>query len=185
MKYFLGFLAVVGLVIVVFFLVLGGLNSGKGSISKNHIVLSDYANTSTVMRLTTEGPVNADQNHRVVRITIGRDQNMIEEIRGYQGSVVKQQTYANNQQAYETFLKSLQLLNFTKGNTKSTIVDDRGYCPTGYRYTYEIVSGSTTPEHFWGSSCGQGNFQGLSANIRALFKAQIPDYAQFVSSSRL
>ena len=187
MKYFLGFLAVVGLIVLVFVLVLGGLGGGKkGPTNKPaEIILSDYTNTATSMRLTIDGPVNANQLHRAIRITIGRDQNVIEQINGYQGTVAKKQSYNSNSQAYETFLRSLQKFNYTKGDTTPALADERGYCPGGQRYIYEIVSGVDTTERFWGSTCGQGTFKGAGPAVRALFRAQIPNYNQFVSGTGL
>ncbi len=187
MKYFLGFLAVVGLIVLVFVLVLGGLGGGKkGAPNKpSEVILSDYTNTATIMRLTVDGPVNADQLHKAVRITVGRDQNVIELITGYQGTVAKKQSYNTNTQAYETFLRSLQKLNFTKGDSTPALADERGFCPSGERYIYEIMSGVDTVERYWGSTCGQGTFKGIGPSVRALFRAQIPDYNLFVNGTGL
>ena len=174
MKYFLGFLAAVGLVVLVFILVLRGLSGGH----KQNVqtLLTDYTSTDTVMRLTIDGPVKADQNHQAVRITIGRDSNLIEMVKGYQGQVVNQQAYPNNEAAYGVFLRALQLNGYTKGNTDPEKADDRGVCASGYRYEFEIITGGSSVQRFWTTSCGGGTFAGRPATVRSLFRAQIPDY---------
>jgi hypothetical protein len=178
MRYFLGFLAAIGLIVLVFILVLRGF-SGGGKPPVNKAVLSDYTSTETVMQLTLDGPVNADQNHERVRITIGRTINTIEIMKGYENKVVDSRIYPNNEEAYGNFLRSLQLLGYTKGNADPKFADERGACPLGQRYVYEIVSGDASVQRFWNTSCnGGGTFTGAANNIRTLFKQQIPDYSQ-------
>lgn len=183
MKYFLAFMGVVVLIVLVFVLVLNGLHGGSKSPKLAPTVLSDYANTSTAMRLTIDGPINANQNHREVRVTVSRDQNLIEVIQGYQGSVITQQSYANNEPAYEDFLKALQTLGYTRGDNTPALADERGMCPTGERFIYEIDSGATSPQRYWGSSCGNGTFKGSGQAVRNLFRAQIPDYNAITAST--
>jgi hypothetical protein len=186
MKYFLAFLGVVALIVVVFVLVLNGLHgSGSKTPKASQVVLSDYANTSTVVRLTVDGPVTADQNHRAVRVTVGRDQSLVEVIKGYQGSVIAQQSYANNTAAYETFLKSLQTLGFTKGDSTPALADERGYCPTGERFIYEIDSGATSVQRYWSSTCSTGTFKGSGQSVRTLFRSQIPNYNVITAGTQL
>ncbi|HSX34197.1 MAG TPA: hypothetical protein VLF62_00960 [Candidatus Saccharimonadales bacterium] len=181
MKYFIGFIGVVALIILVFVLIVRGFSGGGSKNDKPQTDLSDYTNTSTVMRFTTEGPVTANQNYDEIRITVGRDASTVEVVNGYQGNVVKAKTYPNNSDAYGNFLRSLQLLNFTKGNPDPKLADERGYCPTGNRYVYEIVSGNADVQRFWIGTCGVGTFKGNSQVIRSLFRSQIPDYATFTS----
>jgi len=176
MRYFLGFLAAIGLIVLVFILVLRGFSGGKQPANK--AVLTDYASTETVMQLTLDGPVNADQNHERVRISVGRTINTIEIMKGYENKVVDSRIYPNNEEAYGNFLRSLQLLGYTKGNADPKLADERGVCPLAQRYVYEIVSGDATVQRFWNGSCGGGTFGGNANNVRALFKQQIPDYSQ-------
>jgi hypothetical protein len=176
MKYFLGFLAAVGLIVLVFILILRGFSGHKQPAPKT--ALSDYANTSTVVRLTIDSPVTADVSHHAVRVTIGRDQNSVEMFQGYQGKVTALYNYSNNQEAYDTFLRSLQLLGYTKGDPAPEKADERGYCANGNRYIYEIVSGAATVQRYWFSSCSVGTFKGNGAIIRNLFRKQIPDYSK-------
>ncbi|HSX16680.1 MAG TPA: hypothetical protein VLH86_01105 [Patescibacteria group bacterium] len=183
MKYFLGFLAVVTLVVLVFILVLKGF-SGPAK-PKNAINLLDYANSKTVVRLFVEGRVTADNLHRSYRITIGRDANTIEVMNGYKYEVVNAQTYANNNSAYADFLRALQLLNFTKGNPDPKLADTRGYCPNGSRYSYEIETAGQEVQHYWTTSCGGGTFHGNSSAARTLFMRQIPDFNKLTAGVQL
>jgi hypothetical protein len=176
MKYFLGFLAVIALVVVVFILVLKGF-SGPAK-PKNAIILSDYANSQTEVSVTVDGPVNADQKHQAYRITIGRDANTIEVLHGYKYDVVNAQTYPSNSEAYTSFLKSIQLLGFTKGDPDPAKTDPRGYCPLGNRIIYRIQTGNEDVQKYWTTTCAGGTFKGQSAAIRSLFIKQIPDFSK-------
>jgi hypothetical protein len=177
MRYFLGFLAAIGLVVLVFILILRGLSGPRQS--NVQTLLTDYSKTQTVMRMTIDGPVNADQNHRQVRVTVGRDENMVETITGYQGEVLDTKTYPNNEEAYYTFLRALQLQGYTKGNPDEARADERGVCATGKRYIFEIITGSATVQRYWTTSCdGGGTFTGNTSTIRLLFQKQVPDYSK-------
>jgi hypothetical protein len=180
MKYFLGFLAAVGMVVLVVVLIFRGF-SGSGKPTTKQTVLSDYANTSTLVRLTIDGPVTADQEHDVVRITIGRDGNTLEVLNGYQGALVKSQSYNSNTEAYGNFLRSLQFLGYTKGDPLPANADERGHCPAQNRYIYEIISDSAKVQRYWSDQCGGGTFKGKPTNVRSLFRAQIPDYGKLTS----
>lgn len=182
MRYFLGFLAVVTLVIVVFVLVLRGFTGDK---PKEEINLLDYANSQTVVRLVVDGPVVADQNHQGYSITVGRDANVIEVTKGYNEEVVRAQTYSNNSEAYANFLRALQLQNFTKGVDDPSRAEMRGFCPNGSRFVFEIETTGRNVQRFWTSTCGGGTFRGNSAAVRNLFSRQIPDFNKLTADVRL
>ncbi|HUS25801.1 MAG TPA: hypothetical protein VMY99_00440 [Nevskiaceae bacterium] len=184
MRYFLGFLAAIGLIVLVFILILRGF-SGNSNSPKRVAPLSDYATTNTVVQLTIDGPVVAEDLHRGVRITVGGSENRLEIYQGYQNNVIQSKTYANNEQAYGVFLRALQLASFNKGNAEGP-ADERGVCATGSRYIYEIIDGNTDVQRYWSTSCGgQGNFQGSPAPIRNLFSKQIPDYGPILSAYKV
>jgi hypothetical protein len=171
MRYFLGFLAVIGVLVLIFVLILRG--GGKDSVETQ---LTDYTATQTVMRLTIDGPVNADQDHRVIRVTVGRNLTTIDIIQGYEGHTLDSRSYANNEDSYGTFLRALQLAGYTDGNDDPELTDSRGVCSTGRVYTMEIITGSDTVQKFWRTSCDSGTFGGETNLIRKLFRLQIPDY---------
>jgi hypothetical protein len=183
MRYFIGFLSVFALVLLVLLLIIRGL-SGDDS-DKNQRKLSDYARSDTVMRLTIDGPINADTEHQGVRVTIGRSENSVEILQGYRRIAVASQTYANNEQAYITFLKALQLLGYTRGNPDENLRDERGYCPEGDRYIFEIKTGSQEIQRYWRTTCKEGTFRGDTTPVINLFQAQIPDYAEFTKDVEL
>lgn len=178
MRYFLGFLAAVGLVVLVFVLVLRGFSGGKDSVE---VKLTDYTATDTVMQMTVDGKVVADQEHQMVRITVGRAENKIELINGYQNQVVDTKTFPNNEEAYGTFLRALDLLGYTKGDINPKKGDERGVCATGQRFIFEIKTGSANVQRFWKTTCGSGTFKGNSSEVRNLFRAQIPEYSKITS----
>jgi len=184
MKYFLGFLAVIVLVIVVFVVVLRGF-TGNSRKPQQQINLMDYTNSQTVVKFTADGPVTADPNHYGYRITVGRDSSTIEIVQGYQNNVTQAQTYDNNTAAYADFLRALQLQNFTKGDSDSAKSDDRGVCPNGTRYTFEIDNNGQTVQRYWSTSCGGGTFRGSANTVRSLFQRQIPDYTKYTAKLQL
>lgn len=175
MKYFLGFLASIGLIILAFVLVLHGVGSGSKDKPKP-TPLVDYANTSRTVELTVQGPVTADENHKAVRITVGQNSKQIEILQGYDETVATTQSYPNTESAYAEFLRALDLNGFTRGTTTTANKDDRGYCSSGYRYAVAMYDGADQKQRFWASSCGRGSFAGNITVMRTLFQKQIPDY---------
>jgi hypothetical protein len=187
MKYFIGFLVSVGLIVLVIILVMRGLSGGPKPVIQ--APLSDYASTTSVVRLTVAGPIVGDQQFHSYQITVGRDQASIETRKGYQNSVIDQKSYANNQEAYFNFLRALDLAGFTKGDTKSPNKDERGMCAIGDRYVVQIKNDNSDVERFWTSTCrGQnGNFRGSIDQVRLLFNKQIPiaDFSKLTNSLNL
>jgi len=168
--------ALVGIGIIVLFIVLMvKIFSHNGSSSQStSIDLGNYNSNNATVTLLIDGPTNVDQDHRQVKITVGNIQNQIDVIQGYQGNVINTQSYSSNDSAFAAFLQSLQVLNFTKGNTKST-VDYRGYCPTGERYVYTFNDGQKDLFTYWSTSCNQGTFGATNPRqVRQLFIHQIP-----------
>ncbi len=175
MKYFFGFLASIGLIVFVFILIIRGF-SGSGSKKNIPAPLVDYANTSVQMQYTIDGQINADQEHEALRITVDQNESKIEVLKGYTQAVAETKTYPSNQDAYGTFLRALDVAGYTKGNSDSAKKDERGFCPNGFRYNFDIVDGSSNKQHYWATSCGQGTSKGNTNTIRSLFQQQIPDY---------
>lgn len=181
MRYFLAFLIVVGLVILGFILFFRLLFSGSGEdqpVDKPAESLTRFANTEAIMRFTVDGPVAADQEHYKIRIDVSRDVNEISLITGYENDVTKSERFNNNSTSYADFLRAIDLAGFTLGDPNPNLVDDRGYCPSGNRYIYEIIEGDKTTQRWWSTSCAQdeGNFRGSSSQVVPIFQAQIPEY---------
>lgn len=186
MRYFIGFVAVVILVVGVFMLVLKGFSgNGNDTKKKTEINLVDYSNSETVVKLVVDGPIVADENHRGYRITIGRDATTFEGYKGYDKSVFRAQTYANNTEAYANFLRALQLQDFTKGIDDPALADMRGVCPNGSRFEFIVETAGQNEQRYWSSTCGGGTFKGDSQTIRSLFSRQVPDFNKQTADIRL
>lgn len=141
------------------------------------VTISDYANTTTEVRMTIRGPVNSDQEHEDLQITVGRDSTTGELINGYQGEVTRSQFVSNNPSSYKTFLSALSNSGFTSRQLPQRGVQYDGACPKGVRYTFEFLSEDTlAPRSTWATSCSErmGTFAGGLLTVKNLFYAQIP-----------
>ena len=182
MRYIFGLLVGVLLLVVVFLLIIRAFG---GNSPKVEVFLPDYAQTETVVRMTVEGQVNVNQDHRLAKVTIGRSSNTMNLVEGYQGRVLQTKSYASNEAAYTTFLRALQLQGYTEGDDDPKKEDSRGFCPTGKVYTFQIITGDDAVQSFWTTSCGGGTFKGNTDVIRQLFRAQLPDYFKIIRGTRL
>ena len=177
MRYFLGFFATVLLIILLIILLVHG--GSKPSVPPITKTLDSYASSGGVASMLIDGPVNANSQHVQVRITIDRDNARYEQLTGYDGDVVKQLNFDNTQSAYEAFLLSLAHAGFTKGNPSKQLTDERGYCPTGRRYVFELTQQDRTVERYWATSCGKPKtYLGNLDLTITLFQAQVPNYSQ-------
>jgi len=178
MRYFIAFVTALGLLFLLVFLLFHGGGSKPKITAKS---LATYANSSTQAQLTIDGPINAEQSHQAVRITVANDQVTFEQIQGYQGSVKNLQSFASNQDAYVNFLLALQHAGFTLGNNASALKDERGYCPLGDRYIFRLTQNGQDLERYWATSCGKPKtYLGSISLTLALFQAQVPGYNQLV-----
>jgi hypothetical protein len=181
MRYIIGFLVTIGLIIVALILIFHG--GGTPTPTVTAPVLSQYATSDTEVRLTIDGPVNSPEEHRQVRITVGQGQTEADVLQGYTGQVLKSQTTNNDSTSYAAFLHSLELAGFTKGSTDAKLRDERGYCPQGDRFVYEIIgSNQNDKQRYWYTSCGQGSYKGQSQLTNDLFRAQVPKYDTLVGN---
>jgi hypothetical protein len=183
MRYLVGFLSIFALILLVLLLIIRGFSGDGGGDDRKQ--LTTYARTGTVMRLTIDGPINADLQHQGVRITVGRSETQVEILQGYRQIPVASQTYTSNEEAYGTFLRALQLMNYDRGDKNPTLRDERGFCPDGNRYIFEIANGSNQIQRYWRTSCKEGNFKGDLPGIVDLFENQIPDYGKFIKGVEL
>ena len=184
------FLIAIALVALVVILIVRSISltrtedGGEATTAQTNLV--DYAGTSTVVRLTIQGPIVADQDFRWTEITIGSGKNEITTLQGYNGRVDTAQSFESNSTAYANFLRALDLEGFTLGNSEEKFADYRGFCPAGQRYIYEIINGNETRQQYWSASCGRmGNFEGNATSVLNLFRAQIPGYRSIVGASRV
>lgn len=184
MRYLIGLLVIIAVMIFIIIRLLAGGSSGPEPLPRD---LTSYANTSTVVRMTIDNPVQATSAHRVIQITVGRDATDFTLFQGYERSVLNQKTYPMTTTAYAAFLRSLQFSGrFNDGNDDPALKDERGYCALGDRYVFEIIDDSgEVLQHFWATSCGEKTFKGEEEVVESLFMAQVPDYDTLVSDVEL
>lgn len=181
MRYLLGILATIGLIVLILVLLLRG---GGSTPEVKPLKLSDYATSNSSVHYIIDGPIVADQDHDQINIDVDANQVTFTLYQGYEGDVVKQQSYPNNQDAYTVFLKALQQEGFTKGNNDKALSDERGRCPLGQRRIYSFTDGSDQLMRYWSTSCGDKTFGGETGKIDALFRRQVPDFGKLVSGSQ-
>jgi hypothetical protein len=148
------------------------------------VSLTDRVGSDARVRYTIVSPVAANETHNSIVITVSPANRTVQALQSYEDIVADSRDFPNNQAAFADFAQALQDAGFTKTNA-STDEDERGACPTGQRYVYELIDNSGTVSRLWSTSCNnQGTFSGNAALIRQLFQAQIPDYTKFRSSVR-
>jgi hypothetical protein len=188
MKYFFGFLASIGLIILVFILILRGFG-GKPQ-GQQPDPLTDYANSDALVRMTVDGPIVSDQQHQAYRITVGRSETRIETLQGYEYDAIDTKTYNNNQEGFTNFLRAIEFAGFAKGvkDVDNQQQDERGVCATGNRFVFEIIDGTSQVQRYWSTSCGNnGTFKGKTEQVKRLFDRQVPspDFTQLTGHLRL
>lgn len=174
MRIFTVFIIAIALIVLILVIIIKSITSGP---PKSAIDLNSYANTGAVAQLLIDGPVNADQAHQQIQISVGNTNTQFQILSGYQGQVAQSKTFANNTPAFAVFLHALNLAGFTKGNTDPKLGDDRGFCPDGDRYVFTLSQGADTIQRYWATSCGgQGTYGGDVNLTLDLFQKQVPDY---------
>jgi hypothetical protein len=184
-RFLISLLVGIGLIVVVLILIFrGGSSPAPGSNPAANLL--SFANTSTTVQLTDSFPVSADQTHHAFMTVVGKDQTTFTVEQGYQGQVLRSQTYQNNSSAYAVFLRALQIAGYNRGNNDPKLADERGYCPLGHVYTYEVKDGNNTLMRYWATSCGGlGNSRGRTDLILQLFQRQVPDYNKLTQNITL
>lgn len=188
MKYVLGVFGVLVLLILAIILIFRrapqpGVNNQTG---QKQVVLGEYETKPATVSLVTRGEVTAEEERRAIRITVSRDERVLEVLEGYEEKVLSRQTYPNNEDAYKIFLSALDTAGFSR-QQKSEYKDERGVCPMGRRYVYRLQDGSEQILRTWNTSCSakSGTFGGNGGVTRRLFQEQIPDYSQQTRGVRL
>jgi hypothetical protein len=182
MKYILGFFVTILLLIVLVMLLVFGGNDKK-SVPNTSKTLDSYSKTEALTRLTVDGPINAPEVHRATRITVSKSETTLEQLRGYDGQVIDVKIYPNTQTSYLSFLRALDLAGFTKGDTSESLKNDRGYCPLGSRYIFELQDKGKQLQRFWSTTCkGAKSYEGNTSLTVQLFKNQVPNYSKVTTT---
>lgn len=183
---------VIGIAAIIL-IILGVVAFGQMQRDKNgassqpqRIDLTDYTAGNTTVRMTTEGPLVANERHTSTVITVSSTVRSVEANRTYAGTTAASHDYPNNQVAYEEFIYGLSHANFTDVSTKKTDEDPRGYCPNGQRYVYELIQDEQIVLSAWSNSCNSKaqTFKGNGSLVQQLFQKQIPDYAEIVKAAK-
>lgn len=180
MRYLIGLLVTIGLLILLIVIIVQ--SGGKGKTPQTTKSLQSYSVTNAVARLTNDGPINAEQIHKQIQITVGQNNVTIETITGYNNSVTYQQNYANTEAGYYNFLSALSHAGFTKGNADPSLKNETGYCPLGNRYVFEFMQDGKKLIRSWATSCGKPTtYLGALGLTLALFQNQVPEYSTISS----
>ncbi|MCA9327549.1 hypothetical protein KDA14_03405 [Candidatus Saccharibacteria bacterium] len=173
-------LVVVGLIWLIVLLFSKVFTSGNQTSSVQTTNLSTYARLGTSATYTVQGPIVVDQDHRSIRISVTSSESTIELISGYNNTVINEQAFENTQAGYSAFLKGLDTLGFSDGNSQMNS-DEQGQCPLRSRYTYQLTDNGKQIFKFWSTDCGTGSFKGSRASVKTLFERQVPRtvYSEF------
>lgn len=175
LRYFVGFIITLGLIIALIILLFSGGNNSKKSVSQP--LLSSYAATNATVLMTIDGPITAPQNHTQIRVSVNRNNATFQQLVGYDGAVVNAKSYSNTSNSYGAFLRAIMRAGFSLGNTNPTISDPTGYCPLGNVYHFELINEGVVLQNFWTTSCGSPKtYKGNTDLTISLFRSQIPDY---------
>lgn len=171
-----------GLIILLVVMIFSG-GDKKPDVPATKKSLVSYVDTDAEVSMTVEGPINADTNHQQYSITVSRNNVTYEQTRGYEASVVKSRTYANNQTAYYDLLAALTRANFTSGNDDKALKEYRALCPLGNRYIFRLTQDGENLEQYWITSCGGlKTYNGDFGLTTTLLKSQVPDFASLNSN---
>jgi hypothetical protein len=191
MRYILGVFGVILLAILAIILIFTrSSNTGPASNAsvKAPIVINllEQDNAESNVKLTIQGRLVGEDQRRSIRITVNQSQRTIEVIQGYENNVIKSQSYPNTPAAYSTFIRAINNAGFTKYR-KGANSDERGACPQGQRYIYELNKGSEQMQRLWSSSCNtsDGSLAGNGPRIRQIFQDQIPGYERYTADVNL
>lgn len=138
-----------------------------------------YIQAGNGVQLEVQGAVKGEEEFKLYKITITPSERKIQLIRGYDGSVEKEESFANTQEAYEVFMRSIGLLNFDS-KIAGVSDDERGFCPMGRRYVYSVLnSNEAVISRSWATSCGNNGNARVSSGVRVLFEKQIPKFYDY------
>lgn len=187
MKYVLGIFGFIILTIVAVVLLVSvtSTRTSNNQTGKKVVTMADYTDNGTVT-YTTQGKVVGEGEYKEIRFVINASERRVQLLSGYGERVVREQSFANNKAAFDTFMRALGNAGYSREKT-STITDSRGVCPLGLRYLYNLKDNGKDVVNTWATSCNSrdGTFGGDQSLIRVLFENQVPRFNDFVGSDDL
>lgn len=189
MRYGLAILIVAFLAVVTVAVVVGGNDSDSGSSAPKVTKAVDYENDDdAALAWTQQGKLVGEDQRQAIRITITRNKRQVEVLSGYPERVERSTEFANSPEGFAAFTRALDNAGFGRERTV-TQSDERGMCPGGNRFIYEVKDAGQQIMRTWSDNCNRSNgtFGGGSTagQIGGLFKNQITDYSDFISGVQL
>lgn len=180
MRYFFGFLITIGLLFFVIILIMRG---GGNDTQVTTRTLASYASTGSEVSFLNDGRINAASLHTQVLITVDAEKVTYRQLVGYDGHVVATRHFANTQNAYSAFLSGLANVGFAIGlGEEGSTASEKGVCPLGQRYIFEMNEGSKQILRSWSTSCGTHTYKGNASSTIQLFQAQVPGYQELTQN---
>jgi hypothetical protein len=156
--------------------------------------LLDKPSAETAVRMSVRGPITAQESHYSIAMTISQASRNLTIWRGYDGSIMTEESLANSAGSFADLTAALNRASFME---KLENVDEAnaGICAVGQLIQFEILEYKTdengkisekSAEKLWTTSCSNltGNFGGLSANVIDLFLDQIPDARNRIAAAK-
>lgn len=158
----------------------GLFSSSDEAVPEEEIVqLTDYIDTDAVATMIWASPVRSDEEYREIQVSVTRDYAILEVVQGYEGNVIASKEVENNQASFEVFMRAIELEGFMESR-EADPDDDRGVCPRGNRYIFDLSNDGERISRLWSTSCNRrhGNLAGDRTDLQRVFLAQIPDYKE-------
>lgn len=140
------------------------------------------------VRYVQDGEITAPETHYSIVITVSATSRRIEIYQGYNSAPLRSESYTNSSASYDAYYAALKNVGFFAVRDDPNNTDRTSYCPLGIRYSYLAGNDISDPElNSWSASCSAkaGTFAGNKADVKTLFKKQIPDYTNFVKGITL
>ena len=155
--------------------------------------LLDKPNDKTAVRMSVRGPITAQEEHYSIALTINASARELLIFRGYEGKIMTQEKLENSKASFDDFLSALSRAGMAKESQNEE--NPQGICAIGQIIKFEIFENhqnengaisEKSAKSLWTTSCPglTGNFDGLTANVIALFLDQIPDARNRISAAK-
>lgn len=172
------------LLVVVFFVIRlagGGDSVPPSFLTDEEVVLSESINNTSSVQFTVVGPTVAQEDHRVTRFIVSENRRVVQVLKGYNGTILKETSLPNTTEAYAQLVYAIDNEGFLSERTKIITDDPNGVCSNGKQYEYRLKQGASTRAFYWSTSCStkEGTFGGDRRAINKLFEKQFPDYREF------
>lgn len=185
----------IAVIIIALFAVLGVVllvnrnnDTPNGTPTTQTVTLSESDTVpSALVSWTQQGRIVGNNQFSSIRVIVTPTYRRIEILNGYENQVLRSTDYENNQEAYNTFTRALDLMKFGRSRTVSN-PDVQGVCPFGNRFLYVFNANSQQLVNTWSDTCSNSNGTyagGNAVSTAQLFRNQIPDYGRQTSGVSL